>query len=117
MRVRFMIAIGVLGLALATSVTASAQGITMRWTVDGEHRAALVFPPAPTHRTSETPAGVCLPRSWRQHARHSATDEHPYALEGSDRRIPARREPTERSRSPGKPSRMAGRSKPGEHRK
>ena len=47
MRVRLMIAIGILGFALATSVTVSAQGITMRWTVDGENRAALVFLPAP----------------------------------------------------------------------
>lgn len=47
MRVRLLIVIGVLGFAVATAVTASAQGITMRWRVDGEHRAALVFPPAP----------------------------------------------------------------------
>ncbi|MCM3874766.1 MAG: hypothetical protein ND895_29070 [Pyrinomonadaceae bacterium] len=45
MRVRVMIAIGILGFTLATSGTAAAQVITMRWTVDGEHRAALVFPP------------------------------------------------------------------------
>ena len=43
-----MIAIGILGLALATVPSASGQGITMRWTVDGEHRAALVFAAAPT---------------------------------------------------------------------
>lgn len=49
MRVSIKIAIGVLVLALATAATASAQGITMRWTVDGEHRAALVFAPAPSH--------------------------------------------------------------------
>jgi polyhydroxybutyrate depolymerase len=55
MRVRLTIAIGILGFALATSTTASAQGITMRWTVDGEHRAALVFPPAPTHEYVKRP--------------------------------------------------------------
>lgn len=39
------IAIGILAFAVATAVTASAQGTTMNWTVDGEKRAALVFPP------------------------------------------------------------------------
>jgi len=48
MRVRLMIAIGILAIALGTVPAASAQGITMRWTVDGENRAALVFAPAPT---------------------------------------------------------------------
>ena len=45
MRVRLMIIIGVLGFAVATAVTASAQGTTMKWAVDGEKREALVFPP------------------------------------------------------------------------
>lgn len=40
-----MIAIGTLAFAIATAVTASAQGTTMKWTVDGEKREALVFPP------------------------------------------------------------------------
>jgi polyhydroxybutyrate depolymerase len=48
MRTRLIIAIGILGLALVAVPQASAQGITMRWTVEGEQRVALVFPPAPT---------------------------------------------------------------------
>jgi polyhydroxybutyrate depolymerase len=40
-----MVAIGVLGFMVATAVTASAQATTMKWTVDGEKRKALVFPP------------------------------------------------------------------------
>ena len=55
MRVRLMIAIGILGVAVATSATVSAQGITMRWKVDGEHRAALVFSPPPTHEHVKRP--------------------------------------------------------------
>jgi polyhydroxybutyrate depolymerase len=47
MKARFMITICALALAIATSVTASAQ-TTMTWTVNGEHREALVFSPAPT---------------------------------------------------------------------
>jgi polyhydroxybutyrate depolymerase len=46
MRVRLMIVVGVLVFAVATAVTASAQGTTMNWTVDGEKREALVFPSA-----------------------------------------------------------------------
>jgi len=38
------IAIGILAFSVATAVTASAQGTTMNWTVDGEKRVALVFP-------------------------------------------------------------------------
>jgi len=55
MRVRLMIAIGILGFIVATTAKASAQGITMRWTVDGEHRAALVFSPPPTHQQVKHP--------------------------------------------------------------
>jgi polyhydroxybutyrate depolymerase len=40
-----MVAIGVIGFMVATTVTASAQGTTMKWTVGGEKREALVFPP------------------------------------------------------------------------
>jgi polyhydroxybutyrate depolymerase len=40
-----MVAMGVLGFMAATAVTASAQGTTVKWTVDGEKREALVFPP------------------------------------------------------------------------
>src|SRR5437588_402601 len=47
MKARFMITFCALALAIATSVTASAQ-TTMTWTVNGEHREALVFSPAPT---------------------------------------------------------------------
>ena len=48
MRVRLMVAISILGFVVATAVTASAQGKIMRWTVDGEKREALVFPPGVT---------------------------------------------------------------------
>lgn len=39
------IAIGIFAFSVATAITASAQGTTMNWTVDGEKRVALVFPP------------------------------------------------------------------------
>ena len=47
MKVRFLIAVGILAIATATSVTTAAQ-TTMTWTVDGVKREALVFSPAPT---------------------------------------------------------------------